>query len=554
MRRLVITLAMGTLALAAVFATTAAAGNGNPGFKTDVDEMLDGRSGWTTEAIISVGDTLGGGYTFEAIPDGIAVERINGQGTADILVNHELSLVPFPATRQDHINSTVSKLRLHQKSAGVLKGDYVIPQSAGYQRFCSNFLVGKEHGFARELLLTNEEARDIVLRAEDSWEPGLTLATPNTEQAGVVVAYDVKSGEHRSIYGMGRHNHENSVGIPGYGYPVVLSGDDTFDAPASQLYLYKAASGADVWNDNGKLYAFVADNPAINDYGDVTEAMGPVAGHFIEVPREIATGKDTDDGSEVTSADFGYPLPSASPTTVPPYNKPATPNMPDGPQWVLEHWSNENNVFQFIRVEDIAYDRRPGMSRVVYFADTGEPRAKPSAIPGWTRLERSATGGGNYMNGRIFKLTLGSNPLEGATLDILPGADFDVGYNRADAVHQPDNIETTAEGLYIQEDTGSHNASFAGATNARIWRYPFSTGVEEVIAEVNQAIPGAPPLGPAAWESSGIVDASSIFGPGAFLVDVQAHGWDTEIPGGNDPPAIPKRENGQLLLLRAPGS
>jgi hypothetical protein len=89
---------------------------------------------------------------------------------------------------------------------------------------------------------------------------------------------------------------------------------------------------------------------------------------------------------------------------------------------------------------------------------------------------------------------------------------------------------------------------------ARIWRYPFSTGVEEVIAEVNQAIPGAPALATAAWESSGIVDASSIFGPGAFLVDVQAHGWDTEIPGGNDPPAIPKRENGQLLLLRAPGS
>ena len=36
------------------------------GFKTDVDEMLDGRNGWTTEAIITVGDTLPGGYTFEA--------------------------------------------------------------------------------------------------------------------------------------------------------------------------------------------------------------------------------------------------------------------------------------------------------------------------------------------------------------------------------------------------------------------------------------------------------------------------------------------------------
>jgi hypothetical protein len=545
MRRFGFTLAMGAAALVAVFATTAAGSNG--GFTTDLDEMLDGRNGWTAEAIISVGDTLGSGYTFEAIPDGIAVERINGEGTADILVNHELSVVPFPATRQDHLNSTVSKLRLNQQSAGVVKGEYVIPQSAGYQRFCSNFLVGAEHGFERELLLTNEEARDIVLRAEDSWEPGLTLATPGTEQAGVVVAYDVQSGASKSIYGMGRHNHENSVGVPGYGYPVVLSGDDTFDAPASQLYLYKASSGADVWNDNGKLNAFVANDPAINDYGDVTEAMAPVAGHFIEVPREIATGKDADDGSEVTSSDFGYPAPPSS-------------AIPDGPQWVLEHWSNLNNVFQFIRIEDTAYNRSNG--RTVYLADTGEPRAVPDATTG--RLRRGSAGtNGAYPNGRIFELKLGSNPLEGATLDILAGANFDAGgYANANVVHQPDNVETTSDALYIQEDTGAHNSSsppagypaFPNATNARIWRYDLATGQLSVVAEVNQAVPGSPTTIKGSWESSGIVDASAIFGPGAFLVDVQAHGWDTEIEGGNDPPAIPKRENGQLLLLRAPGS
>ena len=71
---------------------------------------------------------------------------------------------------------------------------------------------------------------------------------------------------------MGRHNHENAVGVPGYGYPVVLSGDDTFDAPASQLYLYKASSGKKVWQDKGTLYAFVSDDPAINDYGDLSTA------------------------------------------------------------------------------------------------------------------------------------------------------------------------------------------------------------------------------------------------------------------------------------------
>jgi len=536
MKRLGLVLAVGALALVTSFATTAAAGDNDSGFKTEAAKMLDGRNGWTTEAIISVGDTLPGGYVFEGIPDGIAVGKVNGRGTADILVNHELSLVPFPATRQDNLNSTVSRLRLNQHSAGVLKGDYVIPQSAGYQRFCSNFLVGSEHGFERELLLTNEEARDIVLRQADSWhQPGVSLAEAGAEQAGVVVAYDVKSGAFRSIYGMGRHNHENSVGVPGYGYPVVVSGDDTFDAPSSQLYLYRADSGADVWNDEGTLHAFVADNPAINDYGDVTVGMN-VPGHFIAVPHAIATGKIG--GRDVTSADFGYPAPP--------------PGIPNGPQWVLETWSNLNNVFQFIRIEDTAYDRTN--PRVQYLADSGEPRAIPSPTTG--RLARGPSGTqGDFMNGRIWKLTLGSNPLTGASLQILVNFDSG-GYNNANVPHQPDNVESTADGLFIQEDPGSHNAqpAFPGATNARIWRYGLTSGSLSVVAEVNQAVPGSPSVNKGAWESSGIVDASSILGPGAFLVDVQAHGWDETVPGGNDAPAVPKREHGQLLLLQAPGS
>ena len=539
MRKLAPALAASALVLVVALVTTAAAQN-NAGFKTSAGKMLDGRNGWTTEAIISVGDTLPGGYTFEAIPDGISIGNVNGRGTVDILVNHELSPVPFPATRQDGLNATVSRLRLNQHSAGVLKGDYVIPQSAGYQRFCSNFVVGPEHGFDRALLFTNEEARDIVLRQADSWhQPGVQLSEAGAEQAGVVVAFDVKSGAFRSIYGMGRHNHENSVGIPGYGYPVLVSGDDTFDAPASQLYLYKADSGADVWDDRGKLYAFVSDGVGINDYGDVTEAMLPVPGHFIEVPREIATGKLN--GREVTSADFGYPAPPAG--------------IPDGPQWVLETWSNRNDAFQFIRIEDTAYDRTN--PKVVYLADSGEPRALRDAATG--RLRRGPSGTeGPYPNGRIWKLTLGSNPLAGATLDILPGANFDaLGYRNPGAVHQPDNVETTSEGLHIQEDTGSHNAqsaSFPTATNARVWRYALATGGLTVVAEVNQAVPGAPALNRGSWESSGIVDVSAVFGPGAFLVDVQAHGWDDTLSGGNDAPAVPKREHGQLLLLRAPNS
>jgi hypothetical protein len=55
------------------------------------------------------------------------------------------------------------------------------------------------------------------------------------------------------------------------------------------------------------------------------------------------------------------------------------------------------------------------------------------------------------------------------------------------------------------------------------------------------------------------VDASEAFGPGAFLINVQAHTlWIEQAPGEDNngdgqPDFTYKREGGQLLLIRAPG-
>ena len=55
-----------------------------------------------------------------------------------------------------------------------------------------------------------------------------------------------------------------------------------------------------------------------------------------------------------------------------------------------------------------------------------------------------------------------------------------------------------------------------------------------------------------AWESTGIVDASAAFGPGAFLINVQAHTlWVEKAPGADNngdgqPDFTNKREGGQL--------
>ena len=373
--------------------------------------MLKAAGGGEVQAILTVGDELSNGHEFQSVPDGISL--LGEEGRAHAFVNHETTTVPDPyiegspeESLSDFRNSEVSRLRLvhTDDEVGVSGASLAIRSSANYQRFCSNYLATAAQDFERDLLFTNEETPDYVFRSGRAWRGPDTATDPGAEQAGVVVAYDPHRNKHRPIYGMGRHNHENSLAVPGYGHPVVLSGDDTFSAPASQLYQYAADSAKAVWNDDGHLWAFKSSQA--NDYGDL-EGSDDISGRFIRVPDRIARGGQ------------------------------------DG----LEEWSNANNVFQFIRIEDLAYDRNH--DNVVYFADTGEPLAIPD--PSTTRLMRGPDGTiGPYENGRIFRMELGpKNPRRVKSLSIL--IDGDVrgakGAGDLDLIHQPDNVETTAEGL-----------------------------------------------------------------------------------------------------------
>jgi hypothetical protein len=488
-------------------------------FLTPQPSMLTPLAGTQARPIITVGETVGP-WRMEAIPDGISL-RANevNPNKIDVWLNHETSTVPFPYvatgptaanSQNDFDNAQLSHIQLDKATAGVLNGFYAIPSTFNYQRFCSNFLAGQAEGFDHPLLFVPEEASDFVNRTGNAWPAG-----PGAEQAGLAVVVDPDTDQSRPVYGLGRMNHENVVGVRGYHHPVLLTGDDTFAAPSSQLYMYLALNSDEVWNDQGHLWAFRSSSPAINDYGDLTPPMS-VSGQFIPVPDNIA----------------------------------------DGDQTGLENWSNANNVFQFIRIEDLATDKN--QSNVVYFADTGEPRAIPD--PNTGRLARgSSSTQGPYMNGRIFKLVLDpQDPRNVLSLSILINADAG-GYNNQSSLHQPDNVETTPTSLLITEDPGSHNQYNAGqGPNARLWRYTFSTGAFTPVAMVNQSQDPAAKAG--AWEFSGIVDASSVWGRGAFMIDVQAHSlWVQTAPGPDlTPPPGPdwtyKREGGQLLALRIPGT
>jgi len=583
-RRSIVPAVMAATAAAAVMTSGASGGPSAAGYNTSQAPMLTLGPGApatsAVDALISVGDTLPGGYTFESIPDGIAI-RTRGQGRADVYVNHETSTVPFPfsspwpqiisgvptpeANQNDFRNSDVSQLNVNMQSGGILHGSYAIKSLENYQRFCSNYLATAVEGFDRPILFTNEEAQDLVYRSGTAW-PGPTFipdGTEGAEQAGVVVAHDAQNGKTKPIYGMGRHNHENSVAIPGFDDLVVISGDDTFStSPASsQLYLYAASDRKALWDDEGTLYAFVADTET--NYFGVTVGE-TVDGHFIPVPKEIATGKDADDGHELMSGDFPTWTFGARPA-----------GTPDGSQWVLDQWGNTTNndggesVFDFIRIEDTAYDKN--MSNVVYLADSGRGTAGPIGPTVST-------------NGRVWKLKLDpdgtGNYLEAELSILVQGDDNQV--KTPGEIHQPDNVETTPAGsLLVQEDPGSSQQFAPGdlnATTARIWQVPLGAADPDaskvVVASVDQALDenGSAALGAldvdaaaagrlGAWESSGIVDASSAFGAGAFLVTIQAHSyWISKLagpdllgPAGNGPDYFFKKEGGQLILLTLPG-
>jgi hypothetical protein len=572
----VLAVAAGTIAAS----SAATAGSNSSGFRTEQPAMLSAvMPGVTVTPLITVGDTLASGFRFEAIPDGIAVNP-RGQGRVDVYVNHETGKVPFPYNtasptaangENDFDNAQLSRLIINQQSAGVLNGSYVIDSSSGYQRFCSNFLAGPEHGFDRQILFTNEESPDYVYRQTNSWPP--TIGDPNEVEVGLVVAYDVRTGKHQPIYGMGRHNHENAVAIPGYGYPVVISGDDTFTSgsltipdggpllagtrPAqSQLFSYIADSTDAVLADTGTLWAFVSDDSSVTDYYDFAPGSTmSVSGHFIEVPKQIATGLKPD-GTEVKAADFGYPAPPTNGSWQRDLRS-VTPLGVDGPQWVLEYWSQLNNVFQFVRVEDIAYDKNPGMGNVVYVVDSGRGTA-------------GASQAGRSTNGRVWKMVLDPNdPTVVTSLTVQVEGD-DNPVKTLGEVHQPDNIESTPNGLLLTEDPGSSQQFPAGstdpsATTGRLWYVPFS-GTAQVVAAVDQSadsgptdVDGRSTGNWGAWESSGIVDASAAFGPGAYLLTVQAHTlWIEKAPGEDNngdgqPDFTYKREGGQLILLKIPG-
>ena len=138
------------------------------------------------------------------------------------------------------------------------------------------------------------------------------------------------------------------------------------------------------------------------------------------------------------------------------------------------------------------------------------------------RLDQASDGVGSQVGrSRLWRLTFAdiTNPDAGGTIDLLIDGDTVDGAK----VNMLDNLTIDRNGrILLQEDTGG------AAHNAKIWQYDIATDTATMLAEHDPArfgdigVPATAPF-TTDEESSGIIDAQDVLGPGWFLLTVMAH-------------------------------
>jgi hypothetical protein len=457
-----------------------------------------------------LGGASGQQYRMVGIPDGLGAHP-NGDGTSTLFMNHELGftaqsepVVGGPKDRGaivsqwilDQDGNPVAGRRAYDRiydentflgPAPVVGNEAQMPRQ--FARFCSGSLAGPGVGFDRQIYLTNEESSGA-----DTFDGtgGLSVA--------------IFDNELHTLPKLGRYPKENTNVQPGHGRQTVIFA--TEDGPATldnQLYMYvgKKDRSADAsvlarnGLDNGKLYVFRSLDTARNS--ERTFTSGSVTGQWIEIPN-VGSLSDVQ----------------------------------------LEAASDAVGAMTFVRPEDGAFN--PNNPNEFFFDTTG-----------------SSSGADDGVNelGRLYSLLLNpADPLKPARLSIVYNADTVLAAG-GDIAISPDNIGVSGRHLMINEDgtTESRVVMAAKGRDGSIWRFDLvkrpgqAVGVDAStatrVAELDPPGRDGVAVGPGVWETSGIIDASAMFGADSWLSDVQAHP-PTAPPGGSTVTV----EDGQLFLMR----
>jgi hypothetical protein len=532
----------------------------NTPFDTTQPSQVKGLNGYTVDPIFTVGDKIGN-YVAPGILDGIGAYSLNDT-TVRVLVVNEVAATDgykytlkngtqLPGARVNYFD--VDKRTLQIVNAGLAhdtiinrKGEVVDAAAdlefGGIQRFCSAALFeanqfGAGIGLADRIFFSGEET-----------------------YGGTQFALDTKTNVLYTLPWFGRAAWENVTELnTGRTDKVAfLIGDDRGPAP---LILYigdKNAKNDGSFLDRnglgqGKLYVWVADDPSnATDpiEADPREFKGTnnsTVGKFVEIkyydPALANTAVDGPDSDTSIQNELGYDAQGFA------------------TQAQQDKLAADVKAFLFSRPEDVSTNPKDGTQ--VVLASTGR--------------ETIFDGVDTY--GTTYRIDVDFNNINtgdiSAKIDIL----FDGNVTKDASLRNPDNLDWADDGkIYFNEDRAATATIFAGTSKeeASIWRIdPSVANPSSTLTRIGQIDRSAVPSGQTDpsptdignWETSGILDVSTLFGnaPGTqFIFDVQAHSLRdgtiitaTNIDGNGDGTRTRQEnlvEGGQLSFLIAPNA
>jgi hypothetical protein len=481
-------------------------------FDTVEPPQLVGLNGYSVDPIFTIGETYGG-YTPPGIPDGIGAFALDGD-TVRVLVNHELgSTAGYAYTLANGTELTgarvsyfdIGKDSLAVEGAGLAYDTIINRQGEvvdeatdleyeGINRLCSAIYIeanqfGEGKGLADSLFFTGEETdggTEFVLDPDTN----TLYAVPWLGRAAWESVTELDTGTTDKV--------------------ALLIGDDRETAP---LLLYvgekDASPGAGLLERNGlangKLYVWAANNGQTTpeEFNGTDKKR---QGTWVEIdfydPTQAGTAIVDAEG-KIDHESLGYDAAGF-----------ATQAQQDA-------LAAAAGAFQFSRPEDVATNPADGTQAVL--ASTGRGSIFPSDNWGTTySIDVKFSKNGTPRTAQLKILYAGDDAGNGQ----FAGPDF--------GLRSPDNLDWADDGyIYIQEDRSTEVDPFGGASGeeASIWKLDPASGDLTRVAQVDRT---AVPLGQTDvdpndlgdWESSGILDVSSLFGkaPGdLFLFGVQAH-------------------------------
>src|SRR5918992_782230 len=439
--------------------------------------LLPSLPGVSTVSILTVGDSVGG-YRMVGLPDGLgAFDNGDGpHGTFTLFMNHELGPTQGAMRAHGSAGALFSRWVIRKDDLSVVSGqdqiqdvfledaatgDFTGPTTWAFNRLCSADLAAATAFYDPATGLGTLER--LFLDGEET-RPPFDPPNPRHGKAFAHVVTGVDNGKSYELNEIGEMAFENVVASP---YPqartVVVALDDSTNAFTT------ASDPTGAATQPSEVYVYIGDK---SSSGNPVERAGLTDGDLFGIavigdPNETTVSSgDRFTLAEMTNVDSGADLQAES--------------VADG-------------VTQFRRVEDGHWDQTNPND--FYFVTTDR-------FGGTTRLFRL----------RFDDVT---QPELGGRIDII----VDSGPAAPGEMFDNMTVDDRGNRVLIQEDPGDNPYL------AKVWQTSLLNGKLTEVAHHNPVFfaPGGASFLTQNEESSGIIDAASILGPGWFLLDVQAH-------------------------------